>query len=209
MTTFTTHRRVPGIVARREHRGGRDRHDEPRSPLRGVRELLADLAREVPRQDHDDVGLGLRDPLGRMDRDVRSRRVLALLVGVPVDRVVEEVRADPAVVEKRVALARRAVADDLLPVAPEPDQEVEERPLRLAHALREPAVRRRVAHPLDVLAVEELGDGRARLDPPPRGARKTRSDPPWLGSSSTSTRSRPWAPKIERIEWSEKYEKCS
>ena len=40
---------------------------------------------------------------------------LALLVRVAVDRVVEEVRADAAVVEQRVALAGRAVAGDRLP----------------------------------------------------------------------------------------------
>ena len=111
MTTFTA-RRPPlrRSRARLEHRRPRDGDDEPRAPLGRVGELLADLAGEVPGQDHDHVRPRLRDPLGRMDRDVRPGRVLALLVRVPVDGVVEEVRPDAAVVEERVALARRPVA---------------------------------------------------------------------------------------------------
>ena len=49
------------------------------------------------------------------DRYVRSRRERALLVRVAIHGVVEEVRADAAVVQQRVALARRPVADDALP----------------------------------------------------------------------------------------------
>ena len=52
---------------------------------------------------------------GSMDRDARPWREPAVLVRVPVDRVVEEVRPDPAVVQERVALARRAVAGDREP----------------------------------------------------------------------------------------------
>ena len=55
----------------------------------------------------------------------------ALLVRVAVDRVVEQVGADPAVVEQRVALARRAVAGDALALAPLGDQELEQAPLGL------------------------------------------------------------------------------
>ncbi len=75
----------------------------------------------------------------------------AVLVRVAVDRVVEEVGADPAVVEQRVALARRAVADDLLAGAPELDQEVEQGPLRFLDLLGEPPYRLRIAQALRVL----------------------------------------------------------
>ncbi len=140
--------------------------------------------------------------LRRVDRDVRPRRVLALLVRVPVDGVVEEVRPDAAVVEQRVPLPRRAVADDLLALAPEVDEQLEERALRLAHAFGEASVRLRVAHPLRVLAGEQLGDGGAGATPAPACCRKTRSEPPWLGSSSTSTRSSPCAAedRADRVE---------
>ena len=73
---------------------------------------------QVPRQDQHDVGLVRADALRRADRDVRARQQVALLVRVEVDGVVEEVRADAAVVEQRVALGRRAVADDPLARSP-------------------------------------------------------------------------------------------
>ena len=50
-----------------------------------------------------------RDRVGRADRDVRARQEVALLVRVEVARVVDEVAADAAVVEQRVALRRSAV----------------------------------------------------------------------------------------------------
>jgi hypothetical protein len=68
----------------------------------------------VPGQDEHVVGRS-RGSLGREDRDARAGGELALLVGIAVDGVVEEVRADAAVVEQRVALARRAVAAIVLP----------------------------------------------------------------------------------------------
>ena len=90
-----------------------------RAPLVRIGELRGDLPREVPGQDHDRVGPRLGDPLRRHDRDVRSRREPAVLVRVAVDGVVEEVGADPAVVEQGVPFPGRAVADDLLALARE------------------------------------------------------------------------------------------
>ena len=133
---------------RLENVSDRDRHDQLRAPLARVGELLRDLPREVPGQDHDRVGTRLGDPLRRLDRDVRSRREPPVLVGIPVDGVVEEVRADAAVVEQRVPLAGRAVADDLLAVTPEPDQQIEQRALRLLHVLGELRIPARIAEPL-------------------------------------------------------------
>ena len=40
---------------------------------------------------------------------------LSVLIRVAVDRVVQEIAADAAVVEQRVAFARRTVADDVFP----------------------------------------------------------------------------------------------
>ena len=51
---------------------------------------------------------------------------LPVLVRVAVDRVVEEVRADAAVVQQRVALPGRAVAGDRLAGALGVDQELEQ-----------------------------------------------------------------------------------
>ena len=80
--------------------------------------LRDDLVLQVPGQDQDVVGLGLVDRLDRLDRNVHARREAAVLVGIAVDREVEEVGADAAVVEQRVALARRAVAADRLALRP-------------------------------------------------------------------------------------------
>ena len=109
-------------------------------PFGGVREQRRNLRREVPGQDHDHVGLRLRDTLGWVDRDVSARCEPAVLVGVAVHRVVEEIRSDAAEVEQRVPLAGRAVADDLLAVTTELDQEPDERALGLVHPLGESSV---------------------------------------------------------------------
>src|SRR6516225_9043338 len=89
-----------------------DRDDELPAPLADVRHLGDDLVLHVPRKDEDVVGTAPVDLSGLEDRDVRTRKEQALLVRVAVDGEVEEVRADPAVVEERVALPRRAVAGD-------------------------------------------------------------------------------------------------
>ena len=144
----------------------RDRHDQLRPPLLGVGELRGDLAREVPGQDHDRVRPRLGDALRRVDRDVRSRREPAVLVRVAVDGVVEEVGADAAVVEQRVALAGRAVADDLLAVAAEARSAARAaRASTPSTSLREARVALRVAQPLRLLARDELGDGRLERAP--------------------------------------------
>ena len=61
--------------------GARNRNDQPRPPLTNERELLGDLALEVPRQDQDVVGPLLLDPLRRVDRNVRSGQKLPCLYG--------------------------------------------------------------------------------------------------------------------------------
>ena len=72
---------------------GRDRDDEPSTPLAHVRMLRRDLIAEVPGQDQHVVGLRLPDAFWREDRDVCPGRVSAVLVWVPIDQVVDEVRA--------------------------------------------------------------------------------------------------------------------
>lgn len=104
-----------------------------------------------------------RDPLGRVYRDVGSGREEPLLVRVPVDRVVEQVGANTAVVEERVPLSRRPVADDLLPLAAELDQQVEQCPLRLLDVLCEARVTLDGAQALLDLVREEPRYGTRRL----------------------------------------------
>ena len=88
-------------------------HHEPAAPLAHERELLHDLVPQVPGQDEDQVGLGLADGVRRAGSGMcDAGQVVALLVRVEVARVLDEVRADAAVVEQRVALGGRAVAGD-------------------------------------------------------------------------------------------------
>ena len=166
--------RVPSslgsIQARRTSRSEPARSASRPTPR--CRRAGRDLAREVPGQDHDHVGSGLRDPLGRVDRDVRARSEPPVLVRVAVDRVVEEVGPDPAVVEQRVPLPGRAVADDLLAVAAQLDQQLEQRTLRLAAPARR-------------TAGSTPGRG---APPPPRGARS--SPTASVGSRGSSSRGR-------------------
>ena len=113
------------------------------APLADVAHLLDDLVLQVPGQDQDVVGPGLVDRLDRLDRDVHARREAAVLVGVAVDREVEEVGADAAVVEQRVALAGRAVAADPLALLLGRDQERQQLALGALHLLGEARVGRR------------------------------------------------------------------
>src|SRR5581483_3695828 len=89
-----------------------DRHDEACAPAAHVSQLLDDLVFNVPRQDQNEVRFGLVYGLRRQNRDMSTRSELAVLVRVTVDGIVDEIRADTAVVEQRVAFARRSVADN-------------------------------------------------------------------------------------------------
>ena len=96
-----------------QHFHPRDRDDDSARPTRACRTSWADdLVLEVPREDQDEVRTGVLERLRMLDRDVGAGQELALLVRVAIDREVEQVGADAAVVEQRVALARRAVAGD-------------------------------------------------------------------------------------------------
>ena len=66
-----------------------------------------------------------------------SGQELPLLVGVPIDRVVDEVGADSTVVEQRVAFSRGSVACDGLALALGLDEELQELPFGLPDLLSE------------------------------------------------------------------------
>src|SRR5262245_22276070 len=89
-----------------------DRKDELSAPGSDVVELFDDLVAQVPRQNEHVIGPRLGQAFGRVDRDVRARQELALFERTPIDGVLDEVRADAAVVQQSVALAGRAVSGD-------------------------------------------------------------------------------------------------
>ena len=69
--------------------------------------------------------MGFENRVRRQDWDAGAGRVVALLVGVGVDREGEEVGADAAVVKQGVPFTRRAVAGDALSLSLRGDEEVE------------------------------------------------------------------------------------
>src|SRR5262249_33984104 len=73
----------------------RDRHNELPSPLPRKRQLIDDFALEVPRQDQNVIRLGRVDPLRLVDRNMRTWQKTTLLMRVSVDRILDEIAADP------------------------------------------------------------------------------------------------------------------
>ena len=71
---------------------------------------------------------------------------LALLVRIPVNRVVEKVGPNPAIIEQGVPLARSTVARDVLAFPPSGDQELQEPSLGLLDLLAEGRVRLESLH---------------------------------------------------------------
>ena len=154
-TTFMRHlplrRRAPGS-GRRACR-----------PSRARRRAARDLVAQVPRQDQDVVGPVGGDALRRVDRDVRARQEHALLVRAAVDGVLEQVLADAAVVEQRVALARGAVADDPLALGARRQEEVEQVALDREDLVGEAVVPLEGVQPGGGLGVEDGLDREPRL----------------------------------------------
>src|SRR5438132_4752700 len=114
--------------------GLRNRHDELAAPVPNVSRLLHDLVLQVPRQDQQVVGPRCAYLFGREDRDVRTRKELALLVGAPVYGVSQKIGPNAAVVQQRVAFARSAVPDDGAALPLRLDQELEQATLGLLYA---------------------------------------------------------------------------
>src|SRR5438874_3729975 len=85
-TTFMSH-----------HLQGGDREDQPAAPVPHVAQLRGDFGTEVPWQYQDVVRPVLRDPVRVVDRDVRTRKELPLLVRAAVDGVTHQIRPDAAV----------------------------------------------------------------------------------------------------------------
>src|SRR5262245_34130229 len=114
---------------------GGHRDDEPSATAPHHGHLLHDLLPQVPGKDEHVLRLGRHDQFRCMNRYATAGQKLSLLVRTLVDRELEEIPANPAVVQKRVALRRRAVADDRRTLAPQRDQTLEQPSLQLANTL--------------------------------------------------------------------------
>ena len=174
----------------------RDGDDEAGSPVAGVGELRHDLPLEVPRQDQDVVGPLLFERIRMADRDVRPRQEQSLLVRVAIDRELEQVGTNAAVVKQRVALAGSAVASDPLTLAAMPRSGTPAAPISscMTRAAKSDAASS-VSNPSAALEVGELLAPVRTTGWRPVTARWAyrRNEPPWTRSSSTSNSSSPCA----------------
>src|SRR5690606_26235869 len=138
---FHAHRRTERLSFAQlrwvDHRHEWNGDDELRAPADDVVHLADNLVLEVPWQDEDVVRLCLVDRIDRLDRDMHAWCEAAVFVGIAIDREVEEIGADGAIIEQRVALSRRAVTADLLAFALCRDQEGQEVTLCAARLVAE------------------------------------------------------------------------
>ena len=76
----------------------RDRDDKLGAPPADMAHLRHDFLFEIPRQDQNVVGPGSVDRVDRLYWNMHARRVATVFVRVAVDREIQEVGPDPAVV---------------------------------------------------------------------------------------------------------------
>ena len=88
------------------------RHDEFPAPLADKGHLFDDLVLQIPGQNKKIVRPVLFDSIRREDLDMGPRSELPVFIRVAVDGVVQEVAADAAEVEKRVAFSRGSITDN-------------------------------------------------------------------------------------------------
>src|ERR1700736_3973765 len=111
------------VCQRRSVVQGRKRKDELTTPVGDIAEPIGEFGFQVPRQRQHHIWTVLVEKPWITNRDAHTWREAAMLVWITVDDVLEQIAADPAVVEQGVAVARRAVADDALAVGAALEQE--------------------------------------------------------------------------------------
>src|SRR5690242_7155495 len=81
------------------------------APFTDVGILLDHLTLQIPRQNEHVIGFGFANLVRLMDRDVSAGQEFALLMRASINHIIEEIRTDPAVVQKSVSLSRRSISD--------------------------------------------------------------------------------------------------
>src|ERR1700721_2392071 len=104
-----------GTISKNCHPG--DRYDAAAAPFMDVLELLRDFALQVPGQNHDVIRLCFLNTVRMEDRDMRTGEEAPRFIGAAVHGVFDQVLADAAIMQQRGALARSAVARDVLALA--------------------------------------------------------------------------------------------
>jgi hypothetical protein len=95
---------------------GPKRKDELAAPIGDMAELVGQFGLQIPRPSQNHVWAVFGDALRVVNRDAHTWREAAMFVRIAVDDVLEQIAADPAVVEQGVFHARRTVADHALAV---------------------------------------------------------------------------------------------
>jgi hypothetical protein len=122
MTTFISIPRRNGG----EHFEFRETSDELASPVAHVVKLGGNLGAEIPRQDDDVIRALLGQSFHWIYRNVSAGKEKPVLMRIPIDGESHELRADAAVIQQSVALARSAITRDTLPGTLGADEELEE-----------------------------------------------------------------------------------
>src|SRR5215471_751793 len=94
----------------------RDGHDELRAPFARISQLRDNLFAKVPRQNQDVIRLSFSEELDRVDRDVTAWKKPSLFVRVPINRKIQEVSANAAVVQERISFSGRPVSSYRFPL---------------------------------------------------------------------------------------------
>src|SRR2546426_12350251 len=84
---------------------------------------------------------GLEKLVRMVDWNVRTRKELPLFVRISIHDIIQEIGSNTAVVQQRIAFARRTIPGDLFPVSFCLDHKLKEFPLGLLYSFR----KRRIA----------------------------------------------------------------
>ena len=82
----------------------RNWYRELNAPAAEIGELINNLVFEVPRQDQHVIRRGFENPLQWEKRNMVARQILAFLTGVAINRVVQKISVDAAIVDKVLVL---------------------------------------------------------------------------------------------------------
>ena len=110
-----------------------NRNNHLRTPFACVFQLRGDLFFQIPRHDDDVIGLCMFDLVCREYRNMRTRQVFVMFLGITIHGVVDEVSSNTAIIQKRIRLTRCAIPYDLLAFPLGLNQEFEELTFRFAH----------------------------------------------------------------------------
>src|SRR5580698_3861908 len=116
-----------------KNRRGRDGDDESSTPITDILQLIHDFALKVPGQNHHIVRFSFANAVGMMNGDVRPGEKSPLFIRASINRVLNQVLSDTAIMQQRGALAWSAVTGNTLAITRGLKEEFQQRQLGLLH----------------------------------------------------------------------------